>query len=383
LEEILNLNEQPLANSYHDNSFELEKFPLKLNLCKKCYHLQLSHIVNPDLLFKNYLYVSGTTKKLKDYFEWFVKFVIEKMNKPTGKVLDIACNDGTQLDFFKQHGWDTYGVEPAENLCSYYIDNHKVICDYFKSGLFQEKFDVIIAQNVFAHNEDAFSFLKDCEELMDDDSLLFIQTSQSEMVQNLEFDTIYHEHLSFFNINSFNELTKRTNLNLIDVVKTPVHGISYVFILSKRNINENLIKNYINVEGEKGLMKIDTYLDYRDRIYENVNSFKEKINEYRNLGYKIIGYGAAAKGMTFLNFVNERMDFIIDDNELKQKLYTPGTNTLIVSINHLTEYSNNDKILFVPLAWNFFDEIKYRIKQIRDNKNDKYLKYFPSTKIIN
>lgn len=381
LDEVLNLTDQPLANSYHTIHENLDVFPLRLNLCTKCFHLQLSHIVNPDLLFKNYLYVSGTTKTLRKYFEWFVRFVIEKTGKSTGKVLDIACNDGTQLDYFKQKGWSTYGVEPAENLYETCSKNHKVKCDYFNEHLFDETFDVIIAQNVFAHNENAKKFLDDCEKIMNEDSLLFIQTSQSEMVNSNQFDTVYHEHISFFNINSFNELTKRTKLNLIDVVKTSVHGISYLFVISKKNINNSLIENLIEVEKEKGLMNINTYYEYRLKVNNIVNEFKETINSYRNLGFKIVGYGAAAKGMTFLNFAKVKMDFIIDDNELKQNLYTPGTDILILPVTHLSSYGDNDKVLYVPLAWNFFDEIKNRIKVVRNNDNDLFLKYFPEIKI--
>jgi 2-polyprenyl-3-methyl-5-hydroxy-6-metoxy-1,4-benzoquinol methylase len=374
---ILDLGEQPLANSYHNENEILPKFPLKLNLCNKCFHLQLSHIVNPDLLFKNYLYVSGTSDTLKKYFEWFVNFVIEYTNLNNGSVLDIACNDGTQLDYFKNNGWETYGIDPSTNLYNISSKKHNIICDYFDSKHYDKKFDIIIAQNVFAHNENAKIFLDNCYELMHDDSLLFIQTSQSEMINNNEFDTIYHEHISFFNINSFNELTKRTNLYLTNIIKTPVHGISYVFILSKKKIKNKLIENLINVEKEKGLLSNITYENYRKNVLEIVDSFVNTINDYRKNDYKIIGYGAAAKGMTFLNFANITMDYIIDDNPLKQDLLTPGTNTEIKSIEFIKNYKEDEKIVFVPLAWNFFEEIKTRVKNVRNNKNDVFVKYFP------
>jgi 2-polyprenyl-3-methyl-5-hydroxy-6-metoxy-1,4-benzoquinol methylase len=376
LNKVLDLGEQPLANSYHDGTSILPVFPLGLNLCNKCFHLQLSHIVNPDLLFKNYLYVSGTSDTLRKYFQWFVNFVNEYTSLKNGSILDIACNDGTQLDFFKNQGWETYGIDPSQNLYNISSKNHKVICDYFDSNHFTKKFDVITAQNVFAHNENAKQFLDNCSKLMHDESLLFIQTSQSEMVNNNEFDTIYHEHISFFNINSFNELSKRTDLHLIDVVKVPVHGVSYIFVLSKKKLNTFFVENLISVEREKGLLNKKTYDIYRENVLEIVNKFKESINFYRDEGYKIIGYGAAAKGMTFLNFANVKMDFIIDDNPLKQGLLTPGTDTEITSIDILSNYSDEDKIIFIPLAWNFFTEIKERIKKIRNN-DDIYIKYFP------
>ena len=155
---VLDLNNQPLANSYHKEDELLEEYPLGLNLCEDCYHLQLTHIVNPDLLFKNYLYCSGTTQTLRDNFEWFSNFVLENSDIEVETVLDIACNDGSQLDCFKSKGINTYGVDPAENLHELSSKNHNVICDYFDSSLYDRMFDVIIAQNVFAHNENAKKF---------------------------------------------------------------------------------------------------------------------------------------------------------------------------------------------------------------------------------
>ena len=376
---VLDLNNQPLANSYHKEDEVLEEYPLGLNLCDDCYHLQLTHIVDPDLLFKNYLYCSGTSQTLRDNFEWFSNFVLEDAPQCTS-VLDIACNDGTQLDCFKEKGVGTYGIDPAENLYELSSKNHNVKCEYFDSSLYNRTFDVIIAQNVFAHNSDPKKFLDDCCELMDDDSRLYIQTSQAHMVQNNQFDTVYHEHISFFNINSFNELVKRTNLNLIDVIKTPVHGVSYLFVLSKKKMNEHRVQNLIDTERETGLYSKKTYDDYKRNILNIVESFKKVVKHVQG-EYPVIGYGAAAKGNTFLNFADIKLDYVIDDNELKQGLYTPGTNIEIKSVELLKEYSEDDRILFVPLAWNFYDEIRKRIKKVRDNKNDRFLKYFPNIEV--
>ena len=384
---VLDLNNQPLANSYHKEDELLEEYPLGLNLCEDCYHLQLTHIVNPDLLFKNYLYCSGTTQTLRDNFEWFSNFVLENSDIEVETVLDIACNDGSQLDCFKSKGIETYGIDPAENLYELSSKNHSVICDYFDSSLYDRMFDVIIAQNVFAHNENAKKFLDDCEQLMHDDSKLYIQTSQADMIRNNQFDTVYHEHISFFNINSFNELVKRTNLNLIDVIKTPVHGVSYLFVLSKQDMitpyyirNKHRIQNLIDVERETGLYSKKTYEDYKRNILNIVESFKKVVKHVQG-EYPVIGYGAAAKGNTFLNFADIKLDYVIDDNELKQGLYTPGTNIEIKSVELLKEYGEDDRILFVPLAWNFYDEIRKRIKKVRDNKNDRFLKYFPNIEV--
>ena len=379
---LLDLNEQPLANSYHDNTEKLEKYPLGVNLCQDCYHIQLTDAVNPDLLFKDYLYVSGTTKTLHDNMKWFVDYVLEQTSYGKGNcVLDIACNDGTQLDYFQDAGFDTYGIDPAKNLYELSSQNHNVICDYFNSEPFG-LFDVITAQNVFAHNSNPKEFLDECDKLMHDDSILYIQTSQAEMILNNQFDTIYHEHVSFFNINSFVELTKRTNLNLVDVVKTPVHGISYLFKLTKNTFDgRRRVFNELEVERQRGLYSKKTYDRYKLNVLEVVDYFKLLVEQSRDEGYKIVGYGAAAKGMTFLNFADVKLDVVIDDNKLKHHLYTPGTNVQIKPNGFLKQYKEHDKILFIPLAWNFYDEIRERIRAVRNNKSDLFLRYFPEVRI--
>ena len=380
---LLDLNNQPLANSYHDNTKEMDEYPLGVNICNNCYHIQLTHVVNPDLLFKDYLYVSGTTKTLHDNMKWFVDYVLETTIWSKGNsVLDIACNDGTQLNYFKDKGFKTYGVDPAENLHKLSSENHTVVCDYFNADTFDRQFDVITAQNVFAHNSNPKEFLEHCDELMHDESVLYIKTSQAEMILNNQFDTIYHENVSFFNINSMNELAKRTNLTLTDVIKTPVHGISYLFRFTKNTFEgRRKVFNEIEVERQRGLLSKKTYNEYTKNITKLVSDFKELVQNSKREGFKLIGYGAAAKGMTFLNFAGVKLDYIIDDNELKHNLYTPGTNTIIKPNGFLKQFKENDKMLFIPLAWNFYDEIQGRILKTRDNKNDWFLRYFPEVKL--
>ena len=383
IEILLDLNNQPLANSYHDNTKKMDEYPLGVNICNNCYHIQLTHVVNPDLLFKDYLYVSGTTKTLHDNMKWFVDYVLETTTWGNGNsVLDIACNDGTQLNYFKKNGFKTFGIDPAENLHKLSSENHTVVCDYFNANKFDRQFDVITAQNVFAHNSNPKEFLEHCDELMHDESVLYIQTSQAEMILNNQFDTIYHEHVSFFNINSMNELVKRTNLTLTDVIKTPVHGISYLFRFTKNTFEgKGKVFNEIEVERQRGLLIKKTYNEYTKNITKLVSDFKELVQNSKREGFKLVGYGAAAKGMTFLNFAGAKLDYIIDDNELKHNLYTPGTNTIIKPNGFLKQFKENDKVLFIPLAWNFYDEIQERILKTRDNENDWFLRYFPEVKL--
>ena len=386
----LDLGMQPLANSYKDSQEEVQPtYPLAINRCTDCYHVQLTHAVNPDLIYKNYLYVSGTSQTMKKHFEWFAEYAIEtymqtlKIDPQT--ILDIGCNDGSQLDAFTKEKCATYGVDPAENL--YEISSkkgHKVHVGYFDTDFVlkgEPVYDILVAQNVFAHNPDPVSFLQTASNVMDSSSLLFIQTSQADMIKNNEFDTIYHEHISFYNINSMNELCKRTGMYLIDVIKCPLHGNSYIFVISKDVLCSRVahITNLIEMERQAGLMSERTYIQYEKKCKDLMRDLKSKVEFYtRNeIGYLAIGYGAAAKGMTLLNATGIKLDFIIDDNPLKQGKFTPGMHIPVYGSDKLKEYADKDNLVFVPLAWNFFHEIKGKIKTIRPNKKDLFLKTFP------
>jgi len=381
LKTILDLGNQPLANNYHDGLIVQNSYPLRLNLCDKCFHLQLSHTVNPDLMFRHYLYVSGTTQTLKDYFDMFAAKTLE-YNPEAKTILDIACNDGTQLDSYKNLGLNTYGIDPAKNLYEGTVaKGHNIICDYFNiesvNKFGNTKFSIITAQNVFAHNKYTADFLLACKKLMNDDSILFIQTSQANMVLNNEFDTIYHEHLSFFNTKSMKTLVESCGLVLSDVFKTDIHGTSYVFVITKKDLGFTGTQEMLNYEESTGLYDVLTYPEYALKCYKIAYELKGVIKTYKNNGYRIIGYGAAAKGMTLLNFATIELEYIIDDNPLKQNLFTPGMNIPIYNSNKLLELEPQDKVLFVPLAWNFFNEIKERIKSKRNNSSDAFVKYFP------
>lgn len=387
---VLDLHEQPLANAFiTDLQTDEEQYPLAVNMCKHCHHLQLTHSVDPELIYKNYLYVSGTSQTYLDYMKWYARFVQETFRtysgRPPATVLDIGCNDGSQLTFFKDDRIETFGVDPARNLHSVSMaKGHQVVCDFWNHAARKEVMklagekgvDVFSSQNAFAHIPNPQEYLALVRETMQPESLLFISTSQADMILNDEFDTIYHEHISFFNINSMRALAERSGLYLIDAVKTPIHGTSFIFVLAKKPKPQRVI-NLVNMERMQGLYTDETYAHWAANTLGLVAELKTFVELYKSKGFVLAGYGAAAKGNTLLNFSKVKLDFIIDDNELKQGKYTPGMNIPVVSIDHLDKYTSDDKILFVPLAWNYFDDIKRKIENRRNNNNDKFLRYFP------
>ena len=374
---VLDLDTQPLANSFRAaNSDPLASYELKLMGCDQCWHTQLSIAVDPSELFRHYLYVSGTSITLKEYFDWFAStYHLPEVEKP--RVLDIACNDGTQLESFKVLGWDTWGVDPAENLHPTSVSKgHTVRCAFWNSNIAQTlpKFDLITAQNVFAHTADIDEFLTACKKVMKRDGLLVIQTSQATMFDRNEFDTIYHEHISFFSTRSMEAIARRHKLQLNKVYTTDIHGTSYVFELSKLYSDTRAVREQLDKELHR--YNRSFYDSYRNNALGCLADLGKYVDRQRAQGFKIIGYGAAAKGMTVINAGRLKLDYIVDDNPLKQNLLCPGSDIPVYSSQKLATEENN--VVIIPLAWNFFDEIKTKAKSLRSGFTDTYVRYFPS-----
>jgi 2-polyprenyl-3-methyl-5-hydroxy-6-metoxy-1,4-benzoquinol methylase len=314
--------------------------------------------------------------------DWYAKFVREQLHHWPTSVLDIGCNDGSQLNAFKKLGFDTYGVDPAENLYATSSANHTVTLGFWNeesAGKFEEKqFDVITTQNSFAHIPDPLQYLSLAATHLRPDGRIFISTSQADMVVNGEFDTIYHEHISYYNAESMKALAERAGLYLIDVVKTPIHGTSYVFILAKQPLNQHRVENILATETQ--LHMGSTYRNWAKDVDQLLIDIKEQIEIYRHWGFTIVGYGAAAKGMTLINASNIYLDAVVDDNPLKQGLYCPGTTIPVVSSDYIRQIPNGRSVVFVPLAWNFYTEIVGKIKKIRQSDTDLFLRYFPTIK---
>jgi len=381
LTQYIDLKKQPLANSFHHGE-ELKTYPLKLNVCNVCWHSQLSVSVDPSELFEHYLYISDTTKTLEDYFKWVTEYVIKDSNINKGKVLEIACNSGLLLEMFKNKGFDSYGVDPAKNL-RILSENRQlnVYVNYWDSDTNVKirndigKVNLILAFHVLPHVQNPMEFISLCYDNITDDGKIYIQTSQCDMFLNGEFDVIYHEHTSYFTAYSILELAHRNNLFVNSIIKTNIHGKSFLFSLQKKKCTETQINELIHEELTHNLYNIETYIKFGTNAIKLKTKLTHDLSDYKKNNYVIVGYGAAAKGNTLLNYIEYPIDYIIDDNEMKQGYLTPGMNIPVCSINKLKDESNN--ICFIPLAWNFYAEIKERIIKVRNITNDVFIKYFP------
>ncbi len=390
LDLVIDFGKTPLANSYPKTSTEKENyFKLRILLCRNCGHAQLKDIVDPKLMFQNYLYVSGTSKVLVSHFESLAKKVIGKYNlKKNDKIVDIACNDGTLLKFFvKKKFKNVIGIDPAKNLRKLNLDKKIDINTIFftrkSSDLMKKKygkFKLITANNVCAHIPDLNDFFDGIKNVLSKDGVFIFEVSYLlEVIKKLYFDTVYHEHMSYHAIKPLIGFLKKKGLQLFDFDLIPVQGGSirvYVSHINAKKVNSNKINKQILIEKKNNLFSKIKYKKYYLKIQNQKIKLRKIINFFLKKGYKIAGYGAPAKLTTFshvLDIKKTDLKFIIDDNPLKQNRYSPGKKIKILNASKL-EKEMPDIILV--LAWNFYKSIKEKCKSIL-GKKIKFIKPFP------
>lgn len=396
LKEVLDFKKTPLANSYVSTPDANEKkYPLVCLLCLDCKHLQLKHLVKPEVLFKNYMYVSGTSPVLVKHFENYFKKIKKtiRLDKKKDKILDIACNDGTFLNFFKKDKFkNVIGIEPARNLRYLNkikkIDINTAFFDYKNSFYFKKKykeFKIITANNVFAHVPDLKNFALGVKNILSNDGLFIFEVSYlKDVLKKLTFDTIYHEHMSYHALRPLINFFHSINLEVIDFDLIEAQGGSirvYVGHKKKRGIPIK-IQQQIYKEKKFGLFSTKVYENYFKKIKKQKNKIGILIKKNIRRKKIFIGYGAPAKVTTFCHVFDlgkSEIRFIIDDNNLKQNKFTPGKNIKILNFDNLKNI-NFDYIII--LAWNFADPIIKKLKKEIKNKKFKIIVPFPNLKII-
>ncbi len=381
----LNFGWQPLANSYHKGE-ETEVFPLAVNVCDGCFHSQLSVVIDPKMMFEQYLYVSSTSKTFREHCAALAADAVFRAGRENLHVLDIACNDGLLLNCFRNLGCLVQGVDPSVNLRELTVEKGiPVEVDYWSEEVAErikgDGFDIITATNVFAHVDDVAGFLKACKTALKPKGYVLIEFPYcKDMIGNAEFDTIYHEHLSYFLVNSFSTLTRRCGYEIFDIMQTPIHGSSIRFFIRPGDGKDcQQVSELIKKEDEKGLLSTDIYKSFEARILKTKTSFCDEISEYRKYR-KVIGYGASAKGNTMLNFFGVKLDYIVDDNPMKWGYLTPGRDIPICSPDDMAK--EKGPLAIVMMSWNFADEIMQNIKRTRPFRGDVCLFYVPETKVV-
>jgi nucleoside-diphosphate-sugar epimerase len=386
---ILDLHDQPLANDFRKQPNEAKKckrFPLRLVRCPKCHHSQLSYIVDRAYLFSHYLYQSGTSKSIEIYFKWLAEKIIDESMKTNGTVLEIASNDGSQLTEFAKLGWKTVGVDPAKNLAELArAKGHTVYVGFWGVDTFPDlpspnSLDAIVAQNVLAHVGNPVQFLRACAAVMGTRTKLYIQTSQCEMYETGQFDTVYHEHVSFFTAHSFKKIATLVGLHIVNFEITPIHGRSCLVTFQRvrspsatflTTFHKTLASSFsLALQNERNLGLTDDwfYVKYQAQAYSMRQWIVRQLAHLYAEGHVIIGYGAAAKGMVLLHSLLAMQDetwqfsYVIDDAPLKQNTYCPGTSIPVRPSSELSNHDLTKPLTIVVFAWNFVEEISDKIR---------------------
>ena len=398
LSKVFDLGKTPLANSYTKKNLskKLKRYPLGLNLCNSCGHLQLTYSIKPEKMFVNYLYKTNTSYKNFLHFRNYATEIKKLYKHKSGKILDIASNDGTFLSFFDKKNFFRLGIDPAKNLKKESKKKGIIQIDKFftkkNSDIIKkkfEKFDIITANHVCAHVEDLNDFFKGVKNLLKTDGIFVFEVSyRGSVLRKNTFDTIYHEHLDYHALLPISKFLKRFDLHLFNFRITNAQGGSLRVYASKnpRSIKTKKINSQISKEKIKyKLFRNTTYNKFEKKIINCRDKLKKIFKSFENKNLNIAGYGAAAKTTTLLNYFglssNKMIKIIFDDNVLKQKLYLPGTTIKILSPKNL--YFKNLDVIII-FAWNYSDVIIQKIKKNNFIKKQKikFLIPFPKPKLI-
>lgn len=396
LTKVMAFGPTPLANAFlsHEQINLPEAFyPLDLYYCKNCSFLQLGHVVSPEIMFGNYVYVSSTSPVFIQHFNDFAHYIFQRFKLyNTSLIIDIGSNDGILLKPFKKLGANILGIEPAKHIAKVAVnDGIETIPEFFSVELAKKivkkkgKAKIVTATNVFAHIDNLDEVINGLKVLLADDGMFIMEAPYLiDFIRKRYFDLVYHEHLSYWAVSPLITLFRRFKMVVFDIQKVNVHGGSIRVFIKKDNgpyRTEKRVKEFLALEKVTMLAGENTYISYAKKILENRVLLITLLTKLKLQGKKIIGYGAPAKGNTLLNYFKigeELLEYIIDDSPFKQGLYTPGTHIPVVAPSKL---NNDDPDYMLILAWNFAQSIIEKNAFFRNN-GGKFIVPSPRPKII-
>lgn len=394
LDLVLQLTPTPPANAFvpAERISEIqEAYPLNVFLCKACKHLQLLDVINPEILFRNYVYVSSTSPAFVEHFRKYAYELIDMVTPAKDALaVDIGSNDGTLLRFFKDRGMRVLGVDPALNIARKATESGIDTLPTFFSRDFahriREKYGlatIITANNVFAHIDDLADITDGIRDLLFPDGVFAFEVSYlGDVIEKTFFDTIYHEHLSYHSVKPLKLFFSRHGMKLIDIKRVPTHGGSLrgiVQLADGPRKASHFITKMINLEREMGLDRSETFKSFAANIDRVKFRLSKTLKDLKALGKTIAGYGAPAKATTLLYHfdLGGVLDFIVDDSTLKQNLFTPGYHIPVLPPEAI--YQRKPDYLII-LAWNFAQQIIEKHQSFLD-KGGRFIIPLPEVEI--
>ena len=391
---FLNLGKTPPANSLLRNEREFKKekiFDLVVYICKSCWLVQTKQVADKKIFFNNhYPYYSSISKSWLRHCEIFTNQTIRKFKlNNLSKVIEIASNDGYLLQYFKRKKIPCLGIEPTKNTAKICLKKGiKVIQKFFShklSNTIKKKADLVICNNVLAHVPDLIDFIRGLENLINDRGVISIEFPHlKNLISKTQFDTIYHEHYFYFSLICLNTIFDKQNLKIFDVEKINTHGGSLrIYLCKKRNTRpiSNKVEKILKEEKKFGLNNIKTYSKFKNKVYNLKKKSLEFIDKCHSNKKKIYAYGAAAKGGTFLNYLqikNKDIKHVYDASKFKINKFLPLSHIRILSPNDIIK-TKPDYLLILP--WNLHKEISSQLKFVKRWKC-KFITLVPKLKIF-
>ena len=381
------LNPTPPANNFVINPIKQDTIPLDTAICLDCKHIQLLQMVDPSILYSNYLYVSSTSMTMVNHLKSNVTQFITELNvELTDSILEIGANDGVCIQHLLDCGYkNIVGIDPAQNIKK--RNKLPIICDFFGSGMVPllqrdyKPFKLIYAFHCCAHIENIQDVFHAIDILLDNDGVFIMEVGYFyEVFKNYYFDTIYHEHIDYHTVTAISKFAVHYNLSLYKINTNSIQGgsIQLFFCKNKKPIEQSV---YDSLEKELHLGCLPTLDNWKINIIRCSNDINYLLNGLKTYGKRIIGYGASAKSTTFMyqfNLNHSIIDFIIDDNIYKQNYYSPGLNIPIKAVNIL-KTERVDYVIILSL--NFIHEILKNLAEYRSN-GLRVIIPFPEIKIL-
>lgn len=396
LELVLELAPTPPANAFvspKDAATPQERFPLDVHFCRKCGHVQLLDVVDPALLFEDYVYVSGTSPVFVKHFDDYAHDVIAKFApKPGSLVVDVGSNDGTLLAAFKKRGFKVLGVDPAKAIAAEATKKGiETLAAFFTPELAKKlragrgPAAVVTANNVFAHADDLRGIAEGVRALLAEDGVFVFEVSYLlDVFEKTLFDTIYHEHLAYHSVGPLEKFFASVGLELIEAERVGSHGGSLRGTVQREGGPRKKgasVARRLEEERKAGLDKPETLKAFARQIDARKKELTQLLAKLKKEGKRVAGFGAPAKATTLMHHFGlsaDALEFVVDDSPLKQGLLTPGLHVPVVASAEL--YARKPDYVLI-LAWNFAEPIIAKHAKFRE-QGGRFIVPLPKVEVI-
>jgi hypothetical protein len=393
--EFLDLGSTSLANKFltkEDLTRTESSYPLRVGFCEDCGHVQLLDGVPPPAMFDHYLYVSSASDTLKQHLQGLADYVSKRFKLGADDfVVDVGANDGTLIGSFQKLGPRILGVDPAANLAElakakgipfhvgyFGLETARVIKDAHGPAR------IITATNTFPHLPRLDDFVAGVDLLLAEDGALVLEAHYlMDLLEQGAYDTVYHEHISYWALGPMKRLFNGHGFDLVDVQRLPIHHGQFRAIIRRKGVEtpSPVVEQLIAEERRAGLNRLETYQAFASRTFAARETLNSTLDQLLAQGKSVVGYGAPAKGNTLLSFLGigpDRIPYIADRSTLKQGRFTPGSHIPVRGPERIFE-EQPDYVLL--LAWNFADEILAQLSDYRA-RGGKFIIPVPDVRIV-